>query len=67
MLYPFTVHEGTLVHTLSQLARWCAKLTTTVPEKLGLWFKVSSLLIYLCNFDSNGDNEAHQKKVLALL
>ena len=34
-----TVHEGTLVHTLSMLALWCAKFTSTVPKKLIDWFQ----------------------------
>ncbi|XP_033627513.1 eIF-2-alpha kinase activator GCN1-like [Asterias rubens] len=33
------VHEGTLVHTLSMLALWCAKFTSTVPKKLIDWFQ----------------------------
>ncbi|CAG5130064.1 unnamed protein product, partial [Candidula unifasciata] len=33
------VHEGTLVHSLSMLALWCAKFYNEVPEKLLLWFQ----------------------------
>ncbi|XP_013411317.1 eIF-2-alpha kinase activator GCN1 [Lingula anatina] len=33
------VHEGTLVHTLSELSKWCMKFSNQVPEKLIEWFK----------------------------
>eukprot|EP00058_Branchiostoma_floridae_P014051 XP_002599539.1 hypothetical protein BRAFLDRAFT_121765 [Branchiostoma floridae] len=34
-----TVHEGTLVYTLSMLSLWCDKFSTQVPTKLMEWFK----------------------------
>ncbi|GAB6030116.1 hypothetical protein CHUAL_005795 [Chamberlinius hualienensis] len=50
------VHEGTLMHTLSMLSLWCARITTEAPSILIDWFnkgiglKTSTATVRNCYF-----------------